>query len=335
MAGLDDDDAGDDPRDDEPVGPRPDPLDRPWVHPAELQSFVAAPAKPARAPPSTRMGDRRGVRPRRRGRHHPAPRRVRRDRRSQPRHASASRRHHPQLTDRLRNRATRRRERSAGHRDGELEPAVDTRPGRAGIRRSGSGTQGSGVVLRTDRVVTSAHLVDGATSVKVSTKDGTTYDAQVIGSDPTTDLCLLEVDGVGDDLPDPELTATAGIGDPVVAVAAGRGNVGWISMGVVQERNWLASNTSGTVAVAGLLATSTDTTPATSGGGLFDPNGRLDRHPHHRARRDPDRSRRHHRRRARRGRPARTLEVGHPRRARRVARPRPRRAARAARSSAT
>jgi S1-C subfamily serine protease len=90
----------------------------------------------------------------------------------------------------------------------------------------GSGTQGSGVVLRTDRVVTSAHLVDEATSVKVSTKEGTTYDAKVIGSDPTTDVCLLEVDGVGEALPDPELTATAGIGDPVVPVAAGRATLG-------------------------------------------------------------------------------------------------------------
>src|SRR5713101_2423172 len=34
--------------DDAPSGPPPDPLDRAWVHPTELSSFVAAPVLPAR-----------------------------------------------------------------------------------------------------------------------------------------------------------------------------------------------------------------------------------------------------------------------------------------------
>ena len=55
----DDDDAGDDSRDDpideQPSGTRPDPLDRPWVHPAELQSFVATP-QAAPEPPAPASG---------------------------------------------------------------------------------------------------------------------------------------------------------------------------------------------------------------------------------------------------------------------------------------
>ena len=31
-------------------GPPPDPLDRPWVHPSELRSFVSAPSSPTREP---------------------------------------------------------------------------------------------------------------------------------------------------------------------------------------------------------------------------------------------------------------------------------------------
>ncbi len=271
MAGLDDDDAGDDPGDDEPVGPRPDPLDRPWVHPAELQSFVAAPAKPAE-PPRPRewmIGVVSGLVG------------VAATILLLVAFGAIGERSRAALPPPVVTTPNSPIDYALGQRVAEnAAPAIVTvntnQPSTAGQAGApGSGGQGSGVVLRTDRVVTSAHLIDGATSVKVITRDGTTYDAQVIGSDPTTDVCVLEVDGVGNDLPDPELTATAGIGDPVVAVAAGRGNVGWISMGVVQERNWLASNANGTVAVAGLLATSTDTTPTTTGGGLFDPNGRL------------------------------------------------------------
>ena len=36
--------------DDEPIAPCPDPLDRPWVHPTELRSFVATPESPTSPP---------------------------------------------------------------------------------------------------------------------------------------------------------------------------------------------------------------------------------------------------------------------------------------------
>src|SRR5690242_17443383 len=36
--------------DDAPSGPPPDPLDRPWVHPSELRSFVSTPTAPPREP---------------------------------------------------------------------------------------------------------------------------------------------------------------------------------------------------------------------------------------------------------------------------------------------
>jgi S1-C subfamily serine protease len=137
-----------------------------------------------------------------------------------------------------------------------------------------SRTQGSGVVLRTDRVITSAHLVNGATKVEVSTKQGDTFTATVIGVDPSTDLCSLLVEGIDPSLPIPELVDEPVVGDVVIALGAGRANEGWTSTGVVQERNLIASY-GGAPAVPGLLATSTGTTAATTGGGLFDPDGRI------------------------------------------------------------
>ena len=64
------------------------------------------------------------------------------------------------------------------------------------VRRSQSGTAtGSGFVISNDGyIVTNAHVVEGASSVKVKVGDGDTQTAQVIGKDTSTDLALLKVD---------------------------------------------------------------------------------------------------------------------------------------------
>ena len=260
MPGLDDE-----PGDDDPAGPRPAPSDRPWVHPAELQAFVAAPAGGG-TPPRPREWVIGLV--------------------------SAGAAVVVTVLVLVAFGALGGRERSA------ILPPVVTTPnspidyavaqrvaasaGPSVVRVNtdqlgpdGKAVQGSGVILHTDRVVTSAHYVTGATKVTVSTKDGDTLTAQVIGVDPTTDLCLLLVEGVGPQLPEPELVSTPEVGDPVIALGAGRGNEGWVSNGVIQEQNWITSYANNTVGVPGLLATNTETTPPTSGGALFDPNGRI------------------------------------------------------------
>jgi serine protease Do len=54
--------------------------------------------------------------------------------------------------------------------------------------------EGSGFFISADGyAVTNNHVVDHAKSVKVTTNDGKTYDAKVIGTDPKTDLALIKV----------------------------------------------------------------------------------------------------------------------------------------------
>src|SRR5438105_9147636 len=63
--------------------------------------------------------------------------------------------------------------------------------------RSNRGS-GSGVVISTDGfLVTSAHVVDGARRVRVSFVDGSEWDAEVVGSDPFSDLAVLRTSGRG------------------------------------------------------------------------------------------------------------------------------------------
>ena len=66
---------------------------------------------------------------------------------------------------------------------------------------SDAGGTGSGVVLTEDGyVLTNTHVVtlDGATGdadIQVTTNDGHVYDAEVVGTDPTSDLAVIKLDG--------------------------------------------------------------------------------------------------------------------------------------------
>ena len=58
---------------------------------------------------------------------------------------------------------------------------------------------GTGFVIEPDGlIVTNAHVVDGAETVKVTLEDGRKFDATVIGTDPSTDLALVRIAGVSD-----------------------------------------------------------------------------------------------------------------------------------------
>lgn len=97
--------------------------------------------------------------------------------------------------------------------------------------------QGSGFFISADGyVVTNNHVVDQATEVDVTTTDGKTYTAKVIGTDPRTDVALLKVEGKSD-FPWVKLaTAAPRVGDWVVAVGNPFGLGGTVTAGIVSAR---------------------------------------------------------------------------------------------------
>ena len=55
---------------------------------------------------------------------------------------------------------------------------------------------GSGVIISTDGyIVTNNHVVEDATKLKVKLNDGRLFDAELVGTDPTTDVALIKIDG--------------------------------------------------------------------------------------------------------------------------------------------
>jgi serine protease Do len=97
--------------------------------------------------------------------------------------------------------------------------------------------QGSGFFITADGyAVTNNHVVDRAKAVEITTDDGKTYDAKVVGTDPRTDLALIKVDGRGD-FPFVKLAEVAPrIGDWVVAVGNPFGLGGTVTAGIVSAR---------------------------------------------------------------------------------------------------
>jgi serine protease Do len=96
--------------------------------------------------------------------------------------------------------------------------------------------QGSGFLVSADGyAVTNNHVVEKATTVEVSTDDGKTHSARVVGTDPRTDLALIKIDG--GNFPYVKLAETAPrVGDWVLAVGNPFGLGGTVTAGIVSAR---------------------------------------------------------------------------------------------------
>jgi serine protease Do len=97
--------------------------------------------------------------------------------------------------------------------------------------------QGSGFFITADGyAVTNNHVVDKADTVEITTDDGKTHAAKVIGTDPRTDVALIKVEGRSD-FPYVHFADKAPrIGDWVLAVGNPFGLGGTVTAGIVSAR---------------------------------------------------------------------------------------------------
>lgn len=94
---------------------------------------------------------------------------------------------------------------------------------------------GSGFIISADGyAVTNNHVVKDADQVSVTMKDGTEYKAEVIGTDPKTDLALIKLDGEGKKFDYVAFTkGEPRVGDWVMAVGNPFGLGGTVTTGIV------------------------------------------------------------------------------------------------------
>lgn len=136
---------------------------------------------------------------------------------------------------------------------------------------------GSAVVLRDGYLLTNAHVVRDVDTVEVTLPDSTSVSAEVVGTDPTSDLAVIEVADA--DLPAPvyaeELPA---VGEVAVAIGSPFGLEGSVTSGVVSALNRTipaGSAAGGQSILIDLIQTDAPINPGNSGGALVDIRGRI------------------------------------------------------------
>jgi S1-C subfamily serine protease len=152
-------------------------------------------------------------------------------------------------------------------------PSSATVPGTPGD----STATGSGVVIDTDgHILTNDHVIAGATKVRVEFSSGRTVTAKLVGTDPSTDVAVLDVDVPASQLSPVPLgdSSKLRVGDPVMAIGDPFGYDGSASAGIVSglDRSIEAPNG---FTITGAIQTDAAVNHGNSGGALLDAKGEL------------------------------------------------------------
>ena len=138
----------------------------------------------------------------------------------------------------------------------------------------GTGAGSASVITSDGYLLTSAHVVAGATAAEAAFSNGTTVQADVVGRDPLSDLAVLLTRG---EVPAPvELGDAAGlrVGQLVIALGNPLGLAGSVTAGIVSALGRSLPTASGRV-VDEVVQTDAALNPGNSGGVLADSAGRM------------------------------------------------------------
>lgn len=134
-------------------------------------------------------------------------------------------------------------------------------------------SSGSGVIMSPQgHILTNNHVIQGAGAIEVALADGRQATAKVIGTDPDTDLAVLQIDLR--DLPTITLghSEEANVGDVVLAIGNPFGVGQTVTMGIISA---LGRNSVGINTYENFIQTDAAVNPGNSGGALVDANGNL------------------------------------------------------------
>jgi serine protease Do len=132
---------------------------------------------------------------------------------------------------------------------------------------------GSGVIISADGyIITNNHVVDGAQSISITTNHNKTYDAELIGTDPKTDIALLKIDA-DEDLPYTTFgdSDNAKVGEWVLAVGNPFNLTSTVTAGIIsaKSRDLMGGD------IQSYIQTDAAVNPGNSGGALVNTNGEL------------------------------------------------------------
>lgn len=176
-------------------------------------------------------------------------------------------------------------ETSSASADGKLtarEVAAKVKPSVVGVVQYQYGSssieasgEGSGIIMTSDGyIITNAHVISGASGIKVVLNNGEEYEARVIGSDTRTDLAVIKIEA--NNLTPAEFGESSKMqeGDIVMAIGnpGGLTFAGSITQGILSGVNRQLSSSYGTTSV---LQTDAAINPGNSGGALVNEYGQV------------------------------------------------------------
>ena len=135
---------------------------------------------------------------------------------------------------------------------------------------------GSGVIISQDGyIVTNNHVVENATKLKVKLYDGRTFDAKLIGTDPTTDVALIKVEG--EDLPTIPFgdSDALRLGEWVLAIGSPFDLQSTITAGIVSAKARHLGVIAEEFPIESFIQTDAVVNPGNSGGALVNTRGEL------------------------------------------------------------
>ncbi|MBA1147123.1 DegQ family serine endoprotease [Ectothiorhodospiraceae bacterium WFHF3C12] len=136
---------------------------------------------------------------------------------------------------------------------------------------------GSGVIIDAEEgyIVTNHHVIAKADEIRVGLNDDREFDAEVIGSDPETDLAVIRIDA--DNLSSVEIgdSDTLRAGDYVVALGNPFGLEHTVTSGIVSGKGRSLSGRMSEVRIQDFIQTDASINPGNSGGALVNLHGEL------------------------------------------------------------
>ncbi len=135
---------------------------------------------------------------------------------------------------------------------------------------------GSGVIFSEDGyIITNNHVVDGASKLRVKLYDGGTYDAEIVGTDPTTDIALIKIDEKG--LPTIPFGSSDALrlGEWVLAIGSPFDLQSTITAGIVSAKARQLDVIPSEFRIESFIQTDAAVNPGNSGGALVNAHGEL------------------------------------------------------------
>lgn len=135
---------------------------------------------------------------------------------------------------------------------------------------------GSGVIIRPDGyIVTNNHVIDGASKIEVTLNNNKTFEAQLIGTDPATDVALIKIDAQGLPVVPFGDSDNLRLGEWVIAIGSPYDLRSTITAGIVSAKGRSMPNYDGEFKIESFIQTDAAVNPGNSGGALVDKAGNL------------------------------------------------------------